>query len=275
MARRLWLFVRSMMVCLVSLFITVPVLAIPNLPSSFYGEVRVNDVYVPDGIVVRALIDGQVYAEGYTQTYKGASVYTLDVPGNDAATTTQDGGSDGDKVQFEIGGVLADQTGTWHSATSVRLDLTASSARPLATSQSTPSPVPTQTPIVLVQSLSTKTTSVHPVPTITTSVESSLTATEIVQISPSMTTISQSLQKPAVLGQPTPNSIEIVYFSPEPALHLNLNPEEDGSVNPTLTIALIAVAIVTGIVLWVIFKRMYNVRNSNSSKQHKTNGGSS
>jgi len=284
MTRLLRHLVTSLMVCLTSLFITIPALAIPSLPSSFYGEVRVNDVYVPDGTVVRAVIDGQVCAEGYTQTYQGASVFTLDIPGDDTATTTLDGGRDGDKVQFEIGGVLADQTGVWHSGTSIRLDLTASAAGILDTPQATPSPVPTQTPIVLVQpsstkttlvqSLTTETTFVQPLPTMTPFVEPALTATAtaLMQLFPTMTPTSQSSQKLAVFTKPSPNSTEIVYGSPEPASLLN--PEEDDTVTPTLTVASIGVAIITGSALWVIRKRMYLTRNSTSSKQHNSQGGS-
>ena len=69
----------SMIVFIISLFITIPALAIPPLPSSFYGTVKVNNANVPDGTVIQAVIGGQVYAEGFTQTYQGNSVYALDV----------------------------------------------------------------------------------------------------------------------------------------------------------------------------------------------------
>jgi len=140
---------------LVSLFIggaltliaTVPVLAIPPLPSSFYGRIQVNADNVPDGTLVRAMIDGQVCARGHTQTYQGHSVYSLDVPGDDPETPVRDGGREGDVIQFEIGGVPADQTGVWHGGTNVELDLSAESTGSLTAPQATPSPVPTQTPI--------------------------------------------------------------------------------------------------------------------------------
>jgi hypothetical protein len=141
--------------CLATLLAAIPALAFPPLPSSLYGTVKVNDGSVPDGTIVRALIDGQVYAEGRTQTYQGDSVYSLDVPGDDTATAARDGGREGDTIQFEIGDVLADQTGTWHSGTNVELNLTGSAAGPLATPPPTPSPVPTQTPIPVAQPLPT------------------------------------------------------------------------------------------------------------------------
>ncbi len=85
----------SLIVLVVSLFVATPVLAIPPLPSSFYGSVKVNNANVPDGTVIQALIGGQVYAEGYTQTYQGNSVYALDVRGDDSGTTTVDGATGG------------------------------------------------------------------------------------------------------------------------------------------------------------------------------------
>jgi cell division septation protein DedD len=155
---------------LVSLFIggafalitIVPVLAIPPLPSSFYGRVQVDADNVPDGTLVRALIDGQVCAREHTQTYQGHSVYSLDVPGDDPDTPTRDGGREGDVIQFEIGGVLADQTGVWHSGTNVERDLSAESAGSLATPQATPSPVSTQTPILPSKPSPTPTTIAQP-----------------------------------------------------------------------------------------------------------------
>jgi hypothetical protein len=141
----------SIIVFIISLFITVPVLAIPPLPSSFYGTVKVNNANVPDGTVIQALVGEQVYAEGFTQTYQGNSVYALDVQGDNTDTTTQDGARDGDALRFKIGGVLADQTAVWHTGTNISLNLTASSSGPIIKPQATHTPVPTQTAIVLIQ----------------------------------------------------------------------------------------------------------------------------
>lgn len=141
----------SLIVFIISLFITIPVFAIPSLPSSFYGTVMVNNAKVPDGTVIQALVAGQMYAEGFSQTYQGNSVYALDVRGDDSETAAQDGGREGDAIQFKIGGVLANQTAVWHTGTNVNLNLTASSSGSISTPQATPSPVPTQTAIVLIQ----------------------------------------------------------------------------------------------------------------------------
>ena len=140
-----------LIISIISLFITVPVLAIPSLPSSFYGTVKVNADKVPDGTAIQALIGGQVYGQGVTQTYQGDSVYILDVPDDNTDTAAQDGGREGDTIQFKIGGVLAKKTAVWHSGTNTNLNLTASSSGTINTPAPTSSPVPTQTAIVLIQ----------------------------------------------------------------------------------------------------------------------------
>jgi len=140
------LFVLVSLMCLAQ---AAPVQAIPPLPSSFYGKVKVNGQNVPDGTQVRALIDGQAYASAYTQTYQGDSVYSLDVPGDDSGSVEVEGGLDQNVIQFEVGGLSASQTGTWASGTNVALDLTVASTTPLATAQATPTKVFTQTPVAL------------------------------------------------------------------------------------------------------------------------------
>lgn len=141
--------------------------AVPALPSSFYGTVRVNAANVPEGTQVQALIGGQVVAVGVTQTYQGDSVYVLDVPGDNPDTPAQDGGREGDVIQFIIGGLLADQTGQWRSGTNANLNLTAFSATPVHTPAPTLPPLPTQTAIVILPSTalptSTATAPVTPV----------------------------------------------------------------------------------------------------------------
>ena len=134
---------------LVNLFVVIPALALPPIPSSFYGTVKVDGVNVADGIVVQALINGQVYAQSVTQTYQGNSVYALDVPGDDTDTPAVDGGHDGDIIQFKIGGNLASQTGIWKSGINISLNLTRTNA-----SMPTPTPItPTQHPFLKSQIL--------------------------------------------------------------------------------------------------------------------------
>lgn len=186
--RILRILILSLCITLTSFLITIPAQAIPSLPSSFYGMVKINGTNLLDGTVVQALIDNQVYAEGFTQTYQGDSVFAIDVPGDDPSTTTQEGGREGDTIQFKIGGILADQTGIWHSGTNVNLDLTATSSAPTATPQATFTPVPTQTPIRLAQPSKTPTIKAQALPTDT------LTVTTQDSLSATPTSIDQSLQ---------------------------------------------------------------------------------
>ena len=105
---------------------------------------------MPDGTLVRTLINGQSFAEGRTQTYQGDSVYSVDVRGDDADTPAVDGGREGDTLQFEVGGALAAETGTWHSGTNAEVNLTVTSTGGPAAPPPTVPPVPTQTPIAVV-----------------------------------------------------------------------------------------------------------------------------
>ncbi len=215
--------------CLAALFAAIPVLAFPPLPSGFYGTVQVNGDSVPDGTVVRALIDEQVYAEGYTQTYQGNSVYSLSVSGDDLSTTARDGGREGDTIQFEVGGVLANETGIWHSGTNVELNLTASSVDPLPAPSATPSPVPAQTPVppaqpsptsaALAQPSLTPTmpaTPTQPSPTATAPTQPSPMPATPTQSSPTVTapTPAQPSPTPTTPAQPSPTAITLAQTSP-------------------------------------------------------------
>jgi hypothetical protein len=126
-------------------------LAIPALPSSFYGTVKLNNANLPDGTVVQAFNGDLMIAEGYSQTYQSASVYTLNVPADNPDTSVIDGGREGDMITFKVGGIIATETGTWHSGTNVQLNLTVTSASTPWAPQATPTEPPTQTPIVIIQ----------------------------------------------------------------------------------------------------------------------------
>jgi hypothetical protein len=234
------IFSLTLVVLLTSLFITTPALAIPPLPSSFYGTVKVNDANVPDGTAIQALIGGQVYAEGLTQTYQGNSVYALDVRGDDPDTAVKDGGREGDVIQFKIGGALANQTGVWHTGTNVNLDLTASSSVPITTPQDTPSPVPTQTAIEVIQ-----------------------------QPSPTPTKVSLASPTPAVLVQSSPTATAVatkqIYPSPILSTHVQPSPtpipleKEDGArniVRVVVVILVLSVITLMGFMFWKLPKKM-------------------
>ena len=114
----------SFLLCIVVLMAAIPALAMPPLPSSFYGTVKINGANAPDGTVIQAVIGGQVFAAVTTRTSQDSSVYSMDIPGDDASTPTLEGGRPGDTIVFRIGEGVAAQTGTWQSGTNVQLDLT-------------------------------------------------------------------------------------------------------------------------------------------------------
>ncbi len=123
------------------LFRPVGVQAFPPLPSSFYGTVKIDGNNVPDGTRVQALIDGHPIVSSLTKTYQGTSVYSLDVLGDDLSSQVVEGGQDASLIRFQIGDVMADQSGAWRSGTNVKLDLTGRAERSDTTSmpRATPS----------------------------------------------------------------------------------------------------------------------------------------
>jgi hypothetical protein len=101
--------------------------AVPPLPSSFYGRVKQNGQNVPLGAYVSAWINGNQFAYSKTVLYQGDTVYSLDVPGDDASTPAIEGGVQGDTIVFKINGLPLQQTGAWHSGQNVELNLTIAS----------------------------------------------------------------------------------------------------------------------------------------------------
>jgi hypothetical protein len=101
--------------------------AVPPLPSSFYGTVKVGGVNAPLGAYVTAWINGVKFASATTQLYKGDTVYALDVPGDDPSTAGIEGGVKGDTIVFKINGLDIQETGIWGGGTNVKLDLSIAS----------------------------------------------------------------------------------------------------------------------------------------------------
>jgi hypothetical protein len=97
--------------------------AVPPLPSSFYGTIKVAGVKAPVGAKVSAWVNGVQYAYSTTIDYLGDTVYSLDVPGDDLSTPAIEGGVDGNPIVYKVNGQLADETGVWHSGTNVSLNL--------------------------------------------------------------------------------------------------------------------------------------------------------
>jgi hypothetical protein len=256
MIRPLKFFSLSLLICLISLFMIIPVLAMPALPSSFYGTIKVKGNNVPDGTLVEALISGQVYAKGYTQTYQGASVYALDIPGDDTDTTVQDGGREGDTIQFKIGGLLADETGIWKGATNVNLNLNLTAVvGGIAGPQATPSPMPTQTAIAIIQS--------SPVPTQTSAAGpiSTQTTAALIQASPNPTQTPvgriQSVQSTQMAALPNESSTIPTAFIP--STDSKNNP---GNSQPIIAAVIIA-SVVIGSVLFA-FRRKLTILGKSS-----------
>ncbi len=109
-------------------------LALPPLPSSFYGIAKIDGANAPTGTLVSAWINGVRYAFTTVVAYGADTVYSLDVPGDDPSTPgIIEGGAPGDMIAFHIGDVAADQTGTWTSGSNVNRDLTATSPNHLPT----------------------------------------------------------------------------------------------------------------------------------------------
>jgi len=93
----------------------------PPMPSGFWGYVT----GIPVGTVMRAYVPDRVtpVAWGEVFMWEGSAVYSLDVPGDEDDTRKVEGGVEGGKITFRVGGKIV-ATGIWHSGTIVRLDLT-------------------------------------------------------------------------------------------------------------------------------------------------------
>ena len=124
----------------------------PVLPSSFHGTVTFNGANVPAGTEITAGHGGMIYARTTTIMYEDASYYSLDVPGDDPETPECEGGTEGEKLEFTIGGKVATHPpAAWHSGTNEALDLAAGDEPPtvVAPTVAVPTPTPTPTRVML------------------------------------------------------------------------------------------------------------------------------
>ena len=96
----------------------------PGMPSRFHGTVTLNGAAVSAGTAITATVEGDTYNTVTPAAY-GASTYAIKIvpPQNKRYT-------EGATVTFKIGGVTAQQSGTWISGANVVLNLTASTASP-------------------------------------------------------------------------------------------------------------------------------------------------
>ena len=91
-----------------------PIAAIPPAPATFYGPVKVNGQNIPDGTEISAWIGGVKYVQAASFGFQGSSYYNLSVPGDDPDTTgAKEGGAEGERIIFMIGGSQANETATW------------------------------------------------------------------------------------------------------------------------------------------------------------------
>ena len=103
-------------------------MAVPPIPSGFYGTVKIDGANVATGTIISARIGGIEYENTTVLLYGGDTVFSLDVPGDDPETAgIVEGGVQGETIAFFIGSVQANQTATWQYGTNISLNLTASS----------------------------------------------------------------------------------------------------------------------------------------------------
>jgi uncharacterized repeat protein (TIGR02543 family) len=103
--------------------------AMPPMPSSFNGTVKLDGAYVPAGTIISARINGVEYATMSAILYEGETVYFFEVPGEDPEVPGIQGGVTGDTVVFYIGNYVADQTAPWLSGLPQELNLTGTTYR--------------------------------------------------------------------------------------------------------------------------------------------------
>ena len=129
-------------------------LAVPPLPYSPSGRVKLDGANVAVGTVVSAWCGGVKYRETTASDYLGESWYfNLDIPGDDPDTSSvKEGCAANETVRFKVGSLWADETHPFVSGNDDPLDLHARTptATPTATRTRTPTPTspPTKTPTV-------------------------------------------------------------------------------------------------------------------------------
>ena len=103
------------------------------LPGAFWGTVTIAGRSIPADTPVTAWISDTQVARTTTLLNGSASVYSLDIPGDDPDTPEREGGNTGEVVRFKIGPVWAKESGTWESGSVVNLNLTADGLASAAT----------------------------------------------------------------------------------------------------------------------------------------------
>ena len=95
----------------------------PSLPSSFYGEIHINDsAPVVDDLIEAHIAGVTGPAATAAITSHSGLTYLMNIPADLLGTSAKDGGSEGDLITFKIGTRIV-ATGFWHSGTNIRLDI--------------------------------------------------------------------------------------------------------------------------------------------------------
>jgi len=124
--------------------------AVPPVPATYSGTVRLNGAAPGGGVNVTASIGSLSWS---TTTFQAAgdTWYQIDVPGDDPDNPVKEGGEPGDTITFRVGGYNASPNGSWSSDNYLNHNLSASSpptATPITpTSTPTKTPTPTNTPV--------------------------------------------------------------------------------------------------------------------------------
>ncbi|MFH1947406.1 MAG: hypothetical protein ABIJ23_04610 [Candidatus Magasanikbacteria bacterium] len=101
------------------------VYAVPPLPYKTFGLVTIDGSLASDGTSVEAYIDGVQYASAIVRSgCIPEGCYILYIPGDDSSTPEKEGGVEGETVNFKVNGYDTDETGTWSSGVSDRINLT-------------------------------------------------------------------------------------------------------------------------------------------------------
>jgi hypothetical protein len=177
--------------------------AVPPLPSSFYGKVSLNGSNLPEGTVIEAIINDKMISESQTLIYSGDSVFAIDINGDDPSTGVVEGGKENDVIRFRVGGLMAKETGTWHSGTNVELNLTITATNTPQPPEPTRTPVPTQTNIVQPTQIPTARPTQTPKPNPTTAAPAPTTQS----ITPQLTSVVVELPATEITQQPTSQEV--------------------------------------------------------------------
>jgi hypothetical protein len=96
-------------------------------PCRFHGTVRLNGADVPDGTVIKAIIDGDEYTTTTPALVDGDPVYGASTYALKIVPVAGAAYAEGAPIIFMIGAYTAIQTGSWETGGNIVLNLSASS----------------------------------------------------------------------------------------------------------------------------------------------------